>query len=62
MTRRAHVRRDRPLATGDRAALGIGVALTLLMLAWFAWRLAQTVTRDRGVAPGAPPPAAAPGH
>ena len=61
MTRRAHVRRDRPFATGDRTALGVGVVLTLLMLAWFAWRLARTVTGDRAVAAGAPP-AAAPGH
>lgn len=61
MMRRAPVRRGRPLAPGDRAALGIGAALTLLMLAWFAWRLAGTVSRDRAVAAGAPP-AAAPGH
>ncbi len=61
MTRHAPVRRHRPLATGDRAALGVGVVLTLLMLAWFVWRLAGTVTRDRAVAAGASP-AAEPGH
>ena len=61
MTRRDHVRGGRPFARGDRAALGVGAVLTLLVLAWFAWRLAGTVTRDRAVTAGAPP-AAAPGH
>jgi hypothetical protein len=59
---RALHRRHRPFARGDRLALGTGAALTLLMLAWFAWRLAQTVARDRAVTRGAPPPAAAPAH
>lgn len=59
---RAPRRRHRPFALGDRLALGTGAALTLLMLSWFAWQLAQTVARDRAVRPGAPPPVAAPAH
>jgi hypothetical protein len=55
-------RRARSVAGGDRVALGIGVAAALLILAWFAWRLAQTVARDRAVGPGVAPPAAAHGH
>jgi TRAP-type C4-dicarboxylate transport system permease small subunit len=47
---------------GDRVALGIGVTLAALMLAWFGWKLAQTVARDRAVAPGVAPAPAMPGH
>lgn len=54
--------RDRPLATGDRVALGIGIALAVLMLAWFAWRLTQTLARDRAVAPGVAPAPVMPTH
>lgn len=54
--------RDRALARGDRVALGIGFALVVLMLAWFGWRLTQTVARDRAVAPGVAPAPAMPTH
>ena len=57
-----HRRRHRHLSTGDRVALGAGAALALLMLVWFAWRLAQTVVRDSAVAPGVQPAPAMPGH
>lgn len=55
-------RRARSLTRGDRAALGLGVALAALMLARFGWTLAQTVARDRTVAPGVAPAPAMPGH
>ncbi|GLC28166.1 hypothetical protein rosag_46790 [Roseisolibacter agri] len=55
-------RRDRALTPGDRAALGVGGALVLLMLAWGGWRLGQTVARDRAVAPGVAPAPVMPGH
>lgn len=55
-------RRDRALRWGDRVALGVGIALALLMLAWFGWKLAQTVARDRAVTPGFAPAPAMPGH
>lgn len=61
-TTRVFRRRDRSLAIGDRIALGIGVALAVLMLAAFTWRLARTVARDRAVGSGAAAAAAAPGH
>ena len=54
--------RDRALTKGDRVALGIGITLAILMLAWFGWKLAQTVVRDRSVAPGVAPAPAMPGH
>ncbi len=54
--------RERGLVRGDRVALGIGVTLAALMLAWFGWKLAQTVARDRAVAPGVAPAPAMPGH
>lgn len=54
--------RLRALARGDRIALGIGVALALLMLAWFGWKLTQTVARDRAVTPGMAPAPTMPGH
>lgn len=54
--------RRRALTRGDRAALGIGIALALLMLAWLGWKLAATVARDRAVAPGLAPAPAMPGH
>jgi hypothetical protein len=55
-------RRDRSLTRGDRVALGVGGVLTLLMLAWGGWKLAQTVARDRAVAPGVAPAPVMPGH
>lgn len=60
----AHARRhrDRVMAAGDRVALGIGIALAVLMLSWFAWRLTQTLARDRAVAPGVAPPPVMPSH
>ena len=59
---RALRRREHSLAKGDRIALGIGLALVALMLAWFGWRLGQTVATDRAVAPGVAPAPAMPGH
>lgn len=74
MTGRAHSRhagagagraarhRDRPLARADRIALGIGIGLAVLMVAWLAWRLTQTIARDRAVAPGVAPAPVMPSH
>ena len=61
-TARTLRRRDRALARGDRVALAIGIALSLLMLAWLGWTFTQTVARDRAVRPGMAPAPAMPGH
>lgn len=42
-------RRRVAFARADLAALLLGATLVLAMLGWFAWRMAQNVSRDRAV-------------
>lgn len=44
-------RRSLSFGLGDRVAFGAGIVLTVLLLAFFSWRMVRSVSRDRALAP-----------
>jgi hypothetical protein len=40
-----------PPRFGDHAAFAIGILLTLLLLAFFGWKLADNLSRDHALGP-----------